>query len=56
MRKNLSIWIALGIMLLITILDATNRELLQTIVLWATVAFGVFLLIYHFLDRRGKMR
>lgn len=56
MRKNLSTWIALGIILLITVLDATNRELLHNIVLWGTVAFGVFLVIFHFLDRRGKMR
>lgn len=56
MNKSLSTWIVLAIVLLVVVLDATNRELLENIIIWATIAFGIFLLIYHFLDRRGKMR
>jgi hypothetical protein len=56
MSKNYSTWIALAIILLIGVIDATNRELLENIVLWATIAFGVFLTIFHFLDNRGKMK
>jgi hypothetical protein len=55
MSKNASTWIVIAIVALITIADTLSPKAFGLFWLGLSVLVFIFLIIFHYLDRKGKM-
>ena len=56
MSKNASTWLAIAFVAFVIIGDLLNRKAFGLFWLGLSLAFFVFLCVFHFLERSGKMR
>lgn len=56
MSKNTSTWIVIAFVAFVAAGDLLNRKAFGLFWLGLSIAFFVFLVVFHFLDKRGKLR
>ena len=55
MSKNTSTWLVIAFIAFITVGDVLNRKTFGLFWLGLSITFFIFLGVFHYLDRKGKM-